>query len=85
MLGHGSPYGLLNPGQFPDAGLYIIDESMVIPLKNKSNSVYIWCYAGKFAQKHGLAGLNCGMFISFNNGYKRYHLTEHFDTTLLSY
>ena len=30
MLGHGSPYGLLNPDQFPDAGSYIIDESMVI-------------------------------------------------------
>jgi hypothetical protein len=22
MLGHGSPYGLLNAGQFPDAGFY---------------------------------------------------------------
>ena len=32
MLGHGSPYGLLNPGQYSDAGSYIIDESMVIPL-----------------------------------------------------
>lgn len=30
MLGHGSPFGLLNPGQFPDAGLYIIDDSMVL-------------------------------------------------------
>ena len=64
MLGHGSPYGLLNPDQFPDAGSYIIDESMVISLKSKSNSIFIWCYAGKFVQKHGLAGLNCGMFIS---------------------
>ena len=26
MLGHGSPYGLLNPDQFPDAGSYIIDN-----------------------------------------------------------
>ena len=30
MLGHGSPYGLLNRSQFPDAGLYIIDDSMVL-------------------------------------------------------
>jgi len=26
-LGHGSPYGLWNPGKFPGAGLYIIDDS----------------------------------------------------------
>jgi hypothetical protein len=64
MLGHGSPYGLLNPGQFPDAGLYIIDDSMVLPLRIKSNSIFIWCYAGKFVQKHGLSGLCTGMFIS---------------------
>jgi hypothetical protein len=64
MLGHGSPFGLLNSGQFTDAGLYIIDETMVTPLKRKSNSIFIWCYAGKFVQKHGLAGLCTGMFIS---------------------
>ena len=64
MLGHGSPYGLLNRGQFPDAGLYIIDDSMVLPLKNKINSVFIWCNADQFVQRHGLSGLNCGMFIS---------------------
>ncbi len=64
MLGHGSPYGLLNRGQFPGAGLYIIDDSMVLPLKNKINSVFIWCNADQFVQRHGLTGLNCGMFIS---------------------
>lgn len=64
MLGHGSPYGLLNPGQFPDAGLYIIDDSMVIPLKSKASNIFIWCYAGKFVQKHRLSGLCTGMFIS---------------------
>jgi len=64
MLGHGSPRGLLNPGHFPDADSYIIDDSMVLPLKNKTNSVFIWCNANQFVQKHGLAGLNCGMFIS---------------------
>ena len=37
---------------------------MVIPLRKKSNSMYIWCFAHKFVQKHGLAGLNSGMFIS---------------------
>ena len=57
MLGHGSPYGLLNLGQFPDAGFYIIDESMVSLLRNKSICMYIWCYADQFVQRHGLAGL----------------------------
>jgi hypothetical protein len=64
MLGHGSPLGLLNPGQFPDAGSYIIDDSMVSSLKNKTNSVFIWCDADQFVQRHGLTGLNSGMFIS---------------------
>ena len=64
ILGHGSPYGLLSKGQFPDAGLYIVDESMVISLKNKSNCMFIWCYADQFVQRHGLSGLCTGMFIS---------------------
>jgi hypothetical protein len=64
MLGHGSPYGLLNAGQFPDAGSYIIDDSMVSPLKNKTNSVFIWCNSDQFVQRHRLTGLNSGMFIS---------------------
>lgn len=64
MLGHGSPYGLLSRGQFSDAGLYIIDYSMVSTLKNKSNSILIWCYADQFVQRHRLSGLCTGMFIS---------------------
>ncbi|MCX6262850.1 MAG: hypothetical protein NTY95_18770 [Bacteroidia bacterium] len=63
-LGHGSPDGLLNPDQFPDAGFYIVDESMVSALKNKSNCIYIWCYANQFVQRHGLEGLSCAMFLS---------------------
>jgi len=64
ILGHGSPDGLLSVDMFPDAGSYIIDDSMVIPLKNKTNSVFIWCHADKFVQRHGLLGLYSGMFIS---------------------
>jgi len=64
MLGHGSPYGLLSRGQFPDAGLYIVDVSMVPVLKEKSNSIFIWCHADQFVQRHGLSGLCTGMFIS---------------------
>src|SRR5664280_434259 len=64
MLGHGSPYGLINTGQFPDAGLFIIDDSMALTLKNKRDNVYIWCNADQFVRKHRLTGLNSGMFIS---------------------
>ena len=64
ILGHGSPWGLLNPGQFPDAGSYIVDDSMVLSLKNKTNCLFIWCHANQFVQRHGLLGLYCGMFLS---------------------
>jgi len=64
MFGHGSPWGLLSQGQFPDSGSYIIDESIAIPLKNKTSTIFIWCYAVQFVQRHGLSGLNCGMFVS---------------------
>ena len=64
MLGHGSPYGLLSKGHFPDAGLYIVDISMAPALMKKSNCMYIWCYADQFVQRHGLSGLCTGMFIS---------------------
>jgi len=64
MLGHGSPYGLLSRGQYFEAGLYIVDESMVTSLTNKSNSIFIWCYADQFVQRCRLEGLCTGMFIS---------------------
>jgi hypothetical protein len=64
MLGHGSPHGLLSVGQFPLAGFYIVDESIVSILRNKSGCIYIWCFADQFVQRHGLTGLCSGMFIS---------------------
>ena len=64
VLGHGSPYGLLSQGQFLDAGFYIVDDSMVSQLRNKSNSIFIWCYADQFVLRHGFSGLYSGMFIS---------------------
>jgi hypothetical protein len=64
MLGHGSPWGLLNAGQFPEVDLFIIDDSMVSLLKNRTNSVFIWCNADQFVQRHGLSGFYSGMFIS---------------------
>jgi hypothetical protein len=37
MLGHGTPYGLVSVGQFPNAEFCIIDGSMVdVLMKQKS-------------------------------------------------
>lgn len=64
MMGHGSPYGLLSQDQYPDAGFYVIDESMVQELGFKTSNLYIWCFAHKFVQRHRLKGLCSEMFIS---------------------
>lgn len=64
MLGHGSPLGLFSMNQFTNVGPYIIDESMVKPLRCKTNSIFIWCNADRFIQGQGLLGLFSGMFIS---------------------
>ena len=64
ILGHGFQYGLVNPGQFPRAGLFIIDESMAPILKKKSRAIYIWCHADQYVRTHGLSGICSGMFIS---------------------
>lgn len=64
MLGHGAPYGLMNPGQFRNSGLFIVDGSMVHSLLRKSSSIYIWCYADQFLEEYRLSGLCSGMFIS---------------------
>ncbi|MBN2827734.1 MAG: hypothetical protein JXQ26_07075 [Tissierellales bacterium] len=37
---------------------------MVNSLKNKPNSIYIWCHADQFVKRYGLSGLCSGMFIS---------------------
>lgn len=68
MMGHGSPSGLFNVGQFTDCGSkyggYIIDQSIVPLLKEKDNSVFIWCNADKFVNTFKLQGFFSGMFIS---------------------
>ncbi len=64
MLGHGAPFGLMNPGQFRNSGLFIVDGSMVDSLLRKSSCIYIWCYADQFLETYGLSGLCSGMFIS---------------------
>lgn len=64
MMGHGSPGGLFSVGEFDTDNGYIIDSSFVDILKEKENSVFIWCNADKFVEKHGLKGFYTGMFIS---------------------
>lgn len=64
MMGHGSPGGLFSVGKFPGSGAYIIDQTIVPYLKNKDNSVFIWCNADRFVDVFGLKGFYSGMFIS---------------------
>lgn len=64
ILGHGTPYGLMSVGQFPDEGIYIIDQSMVSTLKKKPKSIFIWCHADQFVVRNELSGFCSGMFIS---------------------
>lgn len=64
MMGHGSPGGLFSVGQFDHCNGYIIDASMVELLKEKDNSIFIWCNADKFVERYDLKGFYTGMFIS---------------------
>lgn len=64
MMGHGSSGGLFAVGQFEDCGGYIINESFVDLLKEKDNSIFIWCNADLFVEKYHLKGFYTGMFIS---------------------
>jgi hypothetical protein len=64
MMGHGSPGGLFAVGKFHGSGAYIIDQTIVPYLKNKDNSVFIWCNADKFVDVFGLKGFYSGLFIS---------------------
>lgn len=58
MMGHGTPYGLLGWGGFA------VHPGFVELLKEKQNSVYIWCHANKFVEKYKLKGFATGMIIS---------------------
>jgi len=64
FLGHGTSLGMLNFQMFTDTNGYIIDEDAVPFLKQKTNSVFIWCYASDFQRKYGLEGISSSMFIS---------------------
>jgi len=64
MMGHGVPYGLMSVGQFDVRNGLIIDDTTVKYLKEKENSVFIWCNADQFVNHFELKGFYSGMFIS---------------------
>lgn len=62
MLGHGSPYGLMNS---PGKGVFVIDPSFVDILKYKKQCVYVWCNADKFVERYDLKDcFYTGMIVS---------------------
>ena len=64
MMGHGSPNGLFSVGKFSGSNGLIIDHTIVSLLKEKDNSVFIWCWASEFVKNYKLSGFSSGMFIS---------------------
>jgi len=52
MLGHGSTYGLLSVGQFPDSGLYVVKDMMYRLFINKIGSIFIWCHADEYVKRY---------------------------------
>lgn len=59
MLGHGTEHGLIY-----DEHSFIIDSNIVYLLREKSDSVFIWCNANLFVDKYKLKGFVTGMIIS---------------------
>lgn len=66
MMGHGVPQGLMSVRQFPTHNGLIIDHTFVNILKEKKESIFIWCNAHSFVEYYGLEGFYTGMFISEN-------------------
>lgn len=59
MLGHGTPYGLINSRR---SG-YIVNSSHVDLLKEKE-CISIWCKSDEFFSKYNIPGFHTGMIIS---------------------
>ena len=58
MLGHGTESGLIGHGRF------IINSTLVYLLRDKPESIYIWCNADVFVKKYDLKGFYTWMIIS---------------------
>jgi hypothetical protein len=61
MLGHGARDGLFSLSWDEP---FIVSSSNVHALRQKPDSVYIWCHASEFVSRHQLNGFASGMFIS---------------------
>lgn len=61
MMGHGSGFGLFCG---PTGYGHMVDRTFVDVLREKDNSIFIWCNADKFVRFHKLKGFYSGMFIS---------------------
>lgn len=59
LLGHGTPYGLLNT----ESDGFAVSEKHIKWLKNRP-VIGIFCYASEFANKYDLHGFFTSMFIS---------------------
>lgn len=59
MLGHGCPTGL-----FSLQGGLIINKMNVEALREKTDSIFIWCHASTFMKENRLLGFATGMFVS---------------------
>lgn len=64
MCGHGTGYGLMNPGF--KGGTYLIDRNNYAKIKC-NRVIGIWCHAKDFAENYGVKGFWSSMFIS-NHG-----------------
>lgn len=59
VLGHGTEKGM-----FDTNSVIWIDSRLVYLLREKKNSVYIWCNADLFVEKYKLDGFYTGMIVS---------------------
>ena len=63
FMGHGSPGGLFSLGAFDFFGP-ILSYKVIQALKEKDNTIFIWCNADQFVKRYNLKGFYTGMFIS---------------------
>ena len=64
MMGHGVPYGLINPSRaFKRFHGLVIDGSFADLLREKE-TLSIWCWSDQYFRNHKIKGLHTGMIIS---------------------
>lgn len=58
MMGHGHKYGMLGHSKL------MVNSQHVYLLRNKPESIYVWCNADQFVRKYAMKGFATGMIIS---------------------